>query len=232
MKFIDKHIYLLLIIGIILTFASPFLYLWIFPKCSFTGNPDLGSTIGGLSAPITGILGSVLIYFALTAQRRANYLQSENSRIQFILMMLSKLEEKCENFRFIDDHQERKGIAAFNSIANSHNLEYLKEYFGSKTEGLSLDLMSVINFGNYYSIISDVDLIYNQIQDYSIQIESKKHLWKKFMNIHSVYLKNSMINIVEFYLKIKGRDSKYNDTFLNEIVALHQLLKGKCNLFN
>lgn len=62
---------LLLISGILLILASP----WIFVQLhEFEHTGDIGDTIGGITSPFVGLLGAVLVYLALREQIRANEL--------------------------------------------------------------------------------------------------------------------------------------------------------------
>jgi hypothetical protein len=93
LNFLGKRIELLLIFGITLTILSP----WIFTRSigflDFQNTGEIGSTIGGVTAPITSLIGAFLIYYALVAQRQANKIQSENNTIQMLLTLILDLEK-------------------------------------------------------------------------------------------------------------------------------------------
>lgn len=69
-----KRVITILVVGIILIIISPFLLtrpaFWDILVFSNTG--PIGDTIGGITAPITSLLGSYLVYLALRAQIDAN----------------------------------------------------------------------------------------------------------------------------------------------------------------
>jgi hypothetical protein len=62
----------LLFSGLILVIVSPYLLTRDWTNISFIGLGDIGDTIGGITAPITSLIGSVLVFFALKAQIDAN----------------------------------------------------------------------------------------------------------------------------------------------------------------
>jgi hypothetical protein len=60
-------------IGIVLVIISPFiLTVEKFSFISFKDTGTIGDTIGGITSPITNIIGSILVYYALKAQIDAN----------------------------------------------------------------------------------------------------------------------------------------------------------------
>lgn len=148
---IRKHTDVFLVIGILLVLIFPWLITRPFGIIDFTETGEIGSTIGGITAPITGIIGAVLIYLALVEQRKANTIQSENNTIQSLLTLLIDLERKCENLSFIPKSDDKRyGIAAFNSISSVFYYDEIVPYIGTQQKGkYHEDLMVVINFGNY-----------------------------------------------------------------------------------
>ena len=61
----------ILVVGIVSILFAPILFTQ-FGIISFNNTGQIGDTIGGITAPITGIIGSILVYLALRAQIRAN----------------------------------------------------------------------------------------------------------------------------------------------------------------
>ena len=68
---LDNNAKWLLWVGIILTFLFPLL-LPVFQKMGFGTFGDVGEAIGGITSPISQLIGSILLYLALKAQLSAN----------------------------------------------------------------------------------------------------------------------------------------------------------------
>ena len=133
LNFLGKRIDILLLLGVIFTILSP----WIFTRSlgiiNLQDTGEIGSTIGGITAPITSLIGAFLIYYALVAQRQANKIQSENNTIQTLLTLILDLEKKCADLVFIDEKiNQRKGIAAFNSMSSILYFREISPYMGEK----------------------------------------------------------------------------------------------------
>ncbi|HCY40912.1 MAG TPA: hypothetical protein DHV48_06075 [Prolixibacteraceae bacterium] len=219
LNYFGKRVEILLLIGIVLTILSP----WIFTRSlgfiNFHDTGDIGSTIGGITAPITSLIGALLIYYALVAQRQANKIQSENNSIQTLLTLILDLENKCSNLIFIDEKlNQRKGIAAFNSTSSILYYDQIKPYMGEKTDRYKNDLMVVINFGNYFNVISNAALIYDFIVLSEIDKTNKHILQKRFEQIYIVYLNKSLRRLDEYYTEDKQNDKIKYDKYFEEIL--------------
>lgn len=225
LDFIGKRIGILLLFGITLTILSPWIFTRTIGFINFQDTGDIGSTIGGITAPITSLIGAFLIYFALVAQRQANKIQSDNNSIQSLLTLILELENKCSNLIFIDENlNHRKGIAAFNSISSILYFRDITPYFGVKVDQTHSDLMNVVNFANYYNVITNADLIYDFIESSKIDQSNKYILQKRFNQIYTVYLNKSLNSLDAYYSKDKQNNSIKCDKYLDEIVNFRNKL--------
>lgn len=98
-------------IGSLLILASPFLLAKSFSSNLFKGGSDIGGYIGGITAPLTSLLGAWLVYKALKIQIDANVLiqnqihkqeisERHNKRLQHITQQLQILREDIKEYKF------------------------------------------------------------------------------------------------------------------------------------
>lgn len=83
-----NKILILLFTGIALVIFAPYIFTRELGLISFKDTGTIGDTIGGITAPITSLIGSTLVYFALKAQIDANRLiqnQIETQRAEDIV---------------------------------------------------------------------------------------------------------------------------------------------------
>lgn len=85
-----KKIFILFLSGICVVCVAPYLITQRLQLISFLETGQIGDTIGGITAPITSLLGSVLVFFALKAQIEANKLVQE----QFDQQRVDEIERK------------------------------------------------------------------------------------------------------------------------------------------
>ncbi|TGE23751.1 hypothetical protein E5K00_00625 [Hymenobacter aquaticus] len=69
-----KSVKLWLLAGVVLTVISPFIFTRTFGIINFQETGPIGDTIGGITAPITNLIGAILVFYALRAQIDANEL--------------------------------------------------------------------------------------------------------------------------------------------------------------
>src|SRR4051794_28459324 len=78
-----KRVKIIFLIGIVLIIISPFLLTRSWGLIDFSNAGQIGDTIGGLTAPVSSLLGSILVFYALRAQIDANRIiqtQIENQK--------------------------------------------------------------------------------------------------------------------------------------------------------
>ncbi|MCE5223253.1 hypothetical protein LLG10_03575 [bacterium] len=93
-KFLKKGLWIFGI-GVLLMIASPMIWTLRSGWIDFSATGEIGDTIGGLTAPVIGVIGAALVFLSFMEQWKAN-------RIQWTVMQENKLEEiKEKNFAII-----------------------------------------------------------------------------------------------------------------------------------
>jgi hypothetical protein len=67
----------ILFLSILIVAFAPYLFTRHWALVRFKGTGEIGDTIGGITAPMTSLIGSILVYFALRAQIKANAIIQE-----------------------------------------------------------------------------------------------------------------------------------------------------------
>jgi hypothetical protein len=84
--------------------ALCFLAVWLFTLPTFfqpfnlTNKSNIGSTIGGITAPVIGIFSAVFLYLALTRQTEANSQQKLKDESDVIFLLLDQLDREIGLF--------------------------------------------------------------------------------------------------------------------------------------
>ena len=104
---------LLMLGGGCLILVAPFLLTRDWSGIAFTETGDIGDTIGGITSPIVGLLGAILVYYALLEQIEANRLINE----QFNEQKAMTVQQNFENtfFSMLNIHHEIVNNIKFNS---------------------------------------------------------------------------------------------------------------------
>jgi hypothetical protein len=132
MKINMKWIWTLLIIGTIFTICAPILFTKS-GSIDFTTTGQIGDTIGGITAPIVGILGAALLFFTLLEQHNFNKQQSElTTEDQFKSTFFNLLKTQRDILTKItgrftseaNNGDEISGLAFFKSAKNQLRLIY------------------------------------------------------------------------------------------------------------
>ncbi len=95
-----------ILLGFVFTLGTPWLLTIpsLFPSLNFSSTGSIGDTIGGITSPVIGLLGAILLFLALKAQVKANSLiqrqlnhQSETNQLY---QFYNHLKENIDNFTF------------------------------------------------------------------------------------------------------------------------------------
>lgn len=189
-----KSSFVVLVVGSALIILSPFLVFLIkYTDLNTTGQ--IGDTIGGITAPIANIVGSILVFLALKAQIEANKIiqdqfqtqQKEESLLkiqQFFLDQFKIIREDIVSFAYID----RKGGAAFrkmSSIMEPDDASFVEirgaEAFQKTIEMLlkmkdSKKVLTSPKFKEFYTILLAVEDLVLQINASTLERDEKQNI--------------------------------------------------------
>lgn len=120
MKNLRWYQYILFWFGIIGVFVSPWLFTRPYPFhwtfFDFSQSGQIGDTIGGITAPIVGLVSILLLWWTLREQVKFNAQQTSINDASRILTMQSQIIQIDENIHFaysaLDKSFEGKGCAS------------------------------------------------------------------------------------------------------------------------
>lgn len=106
-----KIILALFLLGILFVIAAPYLFTRSIGLTNFNDTGSIGDTIGGITAPIVSLLGSLLVFFALKAQIEANKLvqyqfdqqridEIERKNLLYIAEQVSMIRKEINDFTY------------------------------------------------------------------------------------------------------------------------------------
>jgi len=125
---------IILIIGVILTFVAPsILTLPSVKQCwNFTETGNIGDTVGGITSPIVGLVGAVLLFWSIYLQYNANKRQDKAIRDQFNMSLLQDMLMPILNYFPNEESQyseERSKIESLAKLADDKiSNPVIKEY--------------------------------------------------------------------------------------------------------
>lgn len=203
-----------LIFGVILTIISPFIFTMDLSNCfSFSKTGDIGDTIGGITSPIVGLLGSVLVYYALKEQIKANKLINKQFKQQKRIQIRQNFEATFFNLLSI----HHKNIDELE--IETRNLKYNIQIEESKNSGNSNLDTFIYGFNEKYRLL-DLNSS-NETENKIVKREFFKYTLeplKAFLSFETWKdeLNNSQ-NPNLFYIKNLTKDMILNEIILSQI---------------
>jgi len=152
----------------------------------------IGSSIGGITAPVIGIISSILLYLALTRQTESNVEQKLKNESDIILMLLNQLENELSNFyhKVKINNVENKylGFDGFNEfcirIARDQDYKVFERQIKS--------FKSFYESGQIILIIDSFNLIQKRIEISEISEEMKHLFTAKLNSFYETRLKENL----------------------------------------
>jgi hypothetical protein len=158
----------------------------------------IGSSIGGITAPVIGIISSVLLYLALTRQTESNVEQKLKNESDIILMLLNQLDNEFNNFyhRIKINNVDNKyvGFDAFNEFCIRITREQDHKIFESQIKSFK----SFYESGQIILIIDSFNLIRKRIEISEISEEMKNLFTEKLNSFYETRLKKNLekLNVI------------------------------------
>lgn len=189
---IMKRARILLIVGVILIILAPLILTRGLGIIDFSNTGQIGDTIGGITAPIASLVGSILVFFALETQIEANQIiqeqmkvqkdeESQKKQLQNLLDQFKMLREDLNDFSYItfksDSTDEEKNSVSYltktGRDALSGKLSRNEQY---KTKQ-HLDLYKLNHkLGEVKSILLAMDSLLKQTDSATIELTDKVFL--------------------------------------------------------
>lgn len=178
--------------GTILIIFSPYLFTRSWGIIDFSSTGQIGDTIGGLTAPLTSLLGSILVFYALKAQIDANALiqnqiasQKEGEEIkkkaQYLFDNFKILREDINDYTVTEQKRTGFGLQNTQSHIVTHNGSYAFDYFISQLRNLRADQYDeafeiLPKLRELKILLESIELFVKQVEDSLISIEDKLYL--------------------------------------------------------
>lgn len=191
----------------------------IFPRLDFSETGSIGDTIGGLSAPIIGILGSYLVYVSFQEQLKANKIQRQ---------ALDEEIKRNKEDKWYNQHQQKYDEIK-NTLQNFQLTTATGDVFiGLKaidyaTELLSKGRFDLTIYSNLMYILSNILDLQKRLDNHNDnEVDSKfikdslSIFYFSVLNIIVTNYINSMKNDYE-KINISKLNSKVRSNFANNI---------------
>jgi hypothetical protein len=198
--FFEKNSFLIFAIGFfLLVVISPFLLTLpsIYERLDFTRTGQIGDTVGGLTSPIIGFLGAILVYLSFRQQLKANKLQrdalsdeikrnQQDRRYNSISHDIDVLREEINSFQLFKSE-----------LIGTNAIYYFKESF-IKTDNKE-SITSFLNsdlFKNFYFLIATCGNIYHGIVNSNLELEDVISLNRKLIYLYTSKLGVYLLPII------------------------------------
>lgn len=230
LNYIKRNLSKILIIAILLVLFLPFILTRNINGIDFTHTGEIGDTIGGISAPIIGLLTSVLLYLALIEQKDATLLQKQSiddQKVLFtkerdyelVLTLIRNIKDDFNSVTFeLEDSGSIKNYSGVKVFWIFNQILQRDEY--TKVSEPELNQLIL----KYAAILKQFIMAANKISESTIELGDKR----SFFDSLEIY--KSPLGMFAQAIALKGtthlfpNHSKKQDTILKALPAAFGLL--------
>jgi hypothetical protein len=160
-------------------------------------NGNIGSSLGGITAPIIGIITSVLLYITLNRQVESNSDQRLKNESDIIFLLLNQLENEMATFYYTFT-EKKQGSQEQEHVY--HGFQGLNEFVWQFTKERKLSDFNY-TFKEFYAsnqiqlLIRSYELIEMRIELSKISSDLKNMFHKKLRSFYDCRLKDALTQL-------------------------------------
>lgn len=160
-------------------------------KLNLTDKGIIGDAIGGITAPVLGIITSVFLYLTLTKQTEANESQRLKNESDLIFLLLNQLDNEINMFYNTSStkgvEKTYKGLEGMNTFARTFATMQISDFSFEKFYEAS----------QFILVIRSFQLIDTRIDQADITDEMKQVFKNKLLALFDCVLKYPLTKIIE-----------------------------------
>ncbi len=160
-----------------------------------SNSSSIGDSIGGITAPVIGIISSILLYLALTKQTESNIDQKLKNESDLILSLFNQLDLELNSlyFKFKNNNVEVKfnGLEALDEFAVRFGIAWNMDHFKEKFSSFKAFYPS----GQIIYLIDTINLIDERINSSTLSPEMKNLFKQKLISFYDSKLRDSFDKI-------------------------------------
>ncbi|MEM9833875.1 MAG: hypothetical protein AAF944_24810 [Bacteroidota bacterium] len=213
MKDINKQLVAFTIIIITICFVSVFIFTLptFIEQLDLTTKSNIGSSIGGITAPVIGVISSILLYLALTKQTQSNIDQRLKNESDVIFLLLNQLHNETANFYYkysVNKKEEKRytGIEGLNDFCRKYRHEYNLTQFENKD---SSTFKIWYESGQVVLLVESYNLIENRIEKAELSEDMKSLFLEKLKIYYECILKTPLSDLHYAFEKYPHQKDEY-----------------------
>lgn len=246
-----KYLIAILIGSIFISFLAVYIFTRnaLIPGLNFLNTGQIGDTIGGITAPIIGLIGFAIVYYSFAEQYKANQIQIKSLKQQeidrelteeynLIETLLTNLDQKIELFEYIEKKDPVEGNSLIREVERASGKGISKVFVTYKgatalnkfcmyliknaLSNLKTELfhLSVIDFlPDYYYIILYSKQLKEKVIHCKLDLKRKTILSERFELIYKSKISTNLSILLDKYKSTNNKNE-----LLEELLSAQTIL--------
>jgi hypothetical protein len=157
---------------------------WLF---DLSDKGGIGDAIGGITAPVIGLLGAILVFISFISQVRANSLISNHNEFKLVIDLISELKQDI-NYLYERRNWENNIVNSINEISPTNNIRtpFLNELYNNDIKNVPAVFKRKLLY-----ILKEYEFLIRRIESLAkLNNEDKDSLTSSIDVIYDCYLDN------------------------------------------
>jgi hypothetical protein len=227
MKATNRQIIIFTFVIILLCFISVIVFTLptFIGQLNLTTKSNIGSAIGGITAPVIGVVSSILLYLALTRQTQSNIDQRLKNESDIIFLLINQLDNEISSFyyKYTQGKEEKKftGLEGLNDFCRNYRYEYNIDQFKNKQD---FTFNGWYESGQIVLAIETFNLIKKRIEISNLSQEMKSLFSEKLNTYYNCKLRMPLNNLHEAFEIYPHQKDDFTNK-IQEIVSRQKALQ-------
>lgn len=161
-----------------------------FTSWNLAETGQIGDTIGGITAPIINVVGSLLIFISFLEQNKANKIQSEQNSFNLLHELFKDLKSELSNLSF-STRKVSENFIYTGSKAQSVFIEILESRIDNS------DFPKNSFFKEYLFLTGNVAIFIDIVNESSASEKEKTYILRLFHFLYLAKIKTNLLKIIE-----------------------------------
>jgi len=193
-------------------------------QLNLTTKSNIGSALGGITAPVIGVVSTILLYLALTRQTQSNIDQRLKNESDIIFLLINQLDNEISSFyfKYTQGKEEKKftGLEALNDFCRNYRHEYNIDQF--KKEDFTFK--GWYEAGQIVLAVETFNLIQKRIEISNLSQEMKELFAEKLRTYYQCKLRMPLNDLSDAFEIYPHQKDAFTDK-IQELVSRQKALQ-------
>lgn len=191
-------------------------------KLSNEHTSNIGSTIGGITAPFLGIVSSILLFITIRLQIETNEKSRIKNEADIIFLLLNQLDSEYDKFYFAYEKGPTGGIKTAYKFSGLEGVHKFIHDFCHEWKSISVQISDIYEVRQIELLTHSYSLVFNKLKESYLDETLKLHFHLKLKAIYEFKFHNEIKQLLYKCVELNKSDNtvealkRFHEFYTNE----------------